>query len=100
MRSKLLLKEKFTDDDQNLVEMVAWKVLVSAKYPNGVRYRLVFIPAEMNRPAVLYDNHYPKGHHKHIDGTEEEYEFQNLDQVQQDFQEDVWLWKRKRSGNG
>jgi len=40
-------------------------------------------------PAVLYDNHHPKGHHRHIEGVEELYEFVDVDHLISDFMADV-----------
>jgi len=40
-------------------------------------------------PAVLYDNHHPKGHHRHIEGVEEPYQFMNVDRLIADFMVDV-----------
>ncbi len=39
--------------------------------------------------AVLYDNHHPKGHHRHLSGVEEPYQFLTVDQVLADFQTDI-----------
>jgi hypothetical protein len=41
------------------------------------RYRLVFmfIRSGEETPTILYDNHHPKGHHRHIGKHEEPYKF-------------------------
>jgi hypothetical protein len=56
---------------------------------SGVRYRLAFIRRGSVAPAVLYDNHSPKGHHHHIEGAEEPYRFVDLDRLILDFRKDV-----------
>lgn len=40
-------------------------------------------------PAVLYDNHHPKGHHRHYRQRTEPYEFLDIDRLLQDFRNDV-----------
>lgn len=40
-------------------------------------------------PAVLYDNHHPKGHHRHFRGIEAPYEFQGVDRLIEDFRADI-----------
>jgi hypothetical protein len=32
-----------------------------------------FVRREQENPAALYDNHPPKGHHRHVEGVEEGY---------------------------
>ena len=41
------------------------------------------------KPTVLYDNHSPKGHHRHVEGVEEPYSFSGIDQLLADFRTDV-----------
>jgi len=38
---------------------------------------------------VLYDNHHPKGHHRHIEGGEETYRFVDVDRLIEDFMANV-----------
>jgi hypothetical protein len=73
MGSKPVLRQRLVDEEGNILETVIWKVPVGPKAPEGVRYRLAFIPAGARKPAVLYDNHHPKGHHRHVRGVEEPY---------------------------
>jgi hypothetical protein len=54
-----------------------------------VRYRLAFVRRSEERPDVLYDNHSPKGHHRHVQGVEEPYNFSGIDQLLADFITDV-----------
>ena len=67
--------------------------------PEGVRYRLAFVPAGQREPAVLYDNHHPKGHHKHVDGAESPYEFTSILNLQIDFAEETARWKKRQRGS-
>ena|SRR5438309_1279921 len=96
MKARLLLRQKFTDEDGDLMEWVVWKVTTGPLYREGVRYRLAYIPREMVEPAVLYDNHHPKGHPKHLEDLEQPYHYSGIDQLLADFKNDVQLWKKTR----
>jgi hypothetical protein len=74
----VVLRERTTDEQGNLREMVIWRIEPNPRQPEGVRYRLALIRAGERSPAVLYDNH-PKGRHRHIEGVEELYKFVDLD---------------------
>jgi hypothetical protein len=97
MKAKLLLKRKFTDEQGGLFELVVWSVPHTRLYREGVRYRLAYIPDGRENPAVLYDNHHPKGHHKHLDKLEQPYEFSNIVQLIADFEHDV---RRRKHAKG
>jgi hypothetical protein len=84
-----VLREKKTDEQGNLREMVIWQVEPNRRQPEGIRYRLALILAGQKTPAVLYDNHHPKGHHRHIEGVEESYQFVDADRLIADFMADV-----------
>jgi hypothetical protein len=96
MGSKRILYRKVVDEEGNVLETVIWRVPVSAKAPEGVRYRLAFVPAGMREPAVLYDNHHPKGHHRHVEGVQEPYRFETVDKLVRDFKADVERVRRRR----
>jgi hypothetical protein len=89
MYGRLILREKVTDEHGNLREMVIWSVPMSPHQPEGVRYRLALVKAGEKKPAVLYDNHHPKGHHRHRSGIEEPYRFTDLGALIDDFMADV-----------
>ena len=88
-RAAVLLQEKTTDERGNLREMVIWRVPRSPQQPDGVRYRLALILVGDTKPTVLYDNHRPKGHHRHVAGTEEPYRFVDVGRLVADFLADV-----------
>ena len=44
MKARLLLKERLTVRENGFKELIVWGVTVSGKYPEGIRYRFVFIP--------------------------------------------------------
>lgn len=75
-RAELVLQEKVIDQDGDITELAIWKVPISARQ--------------------LYDNHHPKGHHRHIEGAEEPYEFIDVDKLVSDFEADVRRMKGKR----
>ena len=87
--AKLIIRQKWTDEQGNLYEIVLWKVKRNARHPEGVRYRLAFIRAGEEMPAILYDNHHPKGHHRHISGREEPYLFVTSTRLVADFLADA-----------
>lgn len=91
MRGKalVLLREKTTDELGNLREMVIWRVPPTPQQPDGVRYRLALIRPGDKRPTILYDNHHPKGHHRHFAGTEEPYRFVDVGRLIAEFLADV-----------
>ena len=97
MKASLLLKEKYTDGDGDLLDWVVWEVAPGPLYREGIRYRLAFIPQDFKMPAVLYDNHHPKGHHKHLEELEQPYLFVGVHQLLTDFEHDVNIWKKIRS---
>ncbi len=94
---KLLFHEKATDEEGNLFEAKIWRVPVSTRYREGIRYRLAFVACGEKSPAVLYDNHHPKGHHRHFGPIEEPYDFQDVDLLIEDFRRSIQRVKgRKR----
>ncbi len=93
-RARLALREKVTDDEGGITEAVIWQVPKSSAYPEGLKYRLAYIPPGMDEPAVLYDVHPGKGHHRHVVGREFPYEFRDVRQLRVDFEADVERMKR------
>jgi len=83
--AKLIIRQKWTDEKGNLYEIVLWRVERNARHPEGVRYRLAFIRTGEDVPAILYDNHHPKGHHRHIGRREESYTFVTANRLVADF---------------
>ena len=100
MGAILLRREKYVDADGDLVELVLWQVPRSAAYPDGIRYRLAFVLAETTKPAVLYDNHHPKGHHRHRGAAQIAYTFSTADELLVDFLADVHRAKVGRKEGG
>ena len=84
-RATLIERQKWTDERGNLFDLVLWRIERSARYPEGIRYRLAFIRSGEDAPAVLYDNHHPKGHHRHVGQSVESYDFRNAQRLVADF---------------
>ena len=102
VRATPVLREKVIDEEGNITELAIWQVPRTRRRPARVRYRLAFIRRGEATPAVLYDNHVPKGDHRHREGVEEPYEFRGVDQLIADFTADVQRltgepsWPRRR----
>ena len=92
-KAKLIHSFKLIDRVKGLMERKVWEVPQDEKNPDGIRYRLVYIPVGQESPAVLYDNHHPKGHHKHIDGLEIAYDYSEFENLLKDFRQDVEAFK-------
>jgi len=82
-------REKVIDEQGNIAELAIWKVPPTRQNLAGIRYRLAFVRRSERTPAVLYDWHPPKGHHRHVEGVEEPYDFVDVDQLLADFTADV-----------
>jgi hypothetical protein len=99
MGAILLGREKYVDADGDLVELPLWQVPRSAAYPDCIRHRLAFVLAGTPKSAVLYDNHHPRGHHRHPGPMQIVYPFATIDQLLGDFLADVQRAKvRRREG--
>jgi hypothetical protein len=88
-RATTVLREKIVDERGNILELVIWRVPTARHSPSGVRYRLAVVRRDDEKPVVLYDNHSPKGHHRHLEGIEQPYAFVGVDQLLADFMADV-----------
>ncbi len=89
MRARLIHSLKLIDEASGIEERKIWEVPKNEKNPDGIRYRLAYIPSGQKTPAVLYDNHHPKGHHKHIRGRQSAYAFVGVEKLLGDFRRDI-----------
>jgi hypothetical protein len=85
----ILLRRVKRVDTAGLVEIVLWRVPPTRANPDGLRYRVAFVRPGARTPAVLYDCHEPKGHHRHVEGVETVYHFVDVAQLGRDFTADV-----------
>ena len=97
MDAQLLLHERIIQPDGSLIEMKIWQVRKSSYYPLGVRYSLYLV--KEGRVLVGYDNHFPKGPHRHYGENEEEYEWVNIEKLIDDFKQDLKRDKHESKNN-
>lgn len=90
--SKLLQYSKQSEKDGVIIESKIYKVPVSDLYPEGIRYSLYYV--KYGKVIIGYDNHYPKGHHKHLHGIEYPYDFENISRLLEDFKKDRQEYER------
>ena len=84
--SKLITSLKYLEKEGGLVEIKIHEVPKSMMYPLGYRDSLYYL--KYGQVHVGYDNHYPKGPHKHLHCKEYSYDFAGVDQLMKDFFED------------
>ncbi len=84
MKAVLRFYSKDLYEDRFGVEMAIHDVGVSERYPRGVKYGLICFDQESDR-FVLFDNHYPKGPHIHIDNEEFKYKYLDEERLLEDF---------------
>ncbi len=88
-----IFHEKIRTVEGIVVEFTVWQVTRSAQYPEGFKYS--FFAVRNGVVLVGYDNHRPKGHHRHFRGKEETYEFAGLDKLRADFSSDLRKIRRQ-----
>ena len=86
-KAEKVLHEKIRTVEGIIVEFTVWRVTRSAWYPEGFKYS--FVAVREGVVLVGYDNHAPKGHHRHFERKEEPYEFRGLDELRADFRRDL-----------
>lgn len=85
-RASLLVATKLTLASGYIEEVKIWRVPVSEKYPEGIRYRMALVQGRTGHIALLYDNHWPKGPHVHAGRAETRYRFRSVERLLKDFQ--------------
>ena len=83
------MHRKLIHPNGHIEERVIWAVPESMQYPEGIRYRLVYVHRPGGEILALYDNHYPKGHHRHFLGAESAYVFLGMEKLMEDFANDI-----------
>jgi hypothetical protein len=94
-RAVLLQHDEVIDEEGWRLVVKIWKVPTSPTSPEGIDYSLALISPEGNR-VVGYDNHWPKGHHRHVTGEESPYTYRGIDGLIADFKADVSKARRRR----
>ncbi len=88
MQAELLLRERIELPSDAWVEMVIWRVPEPIKGSSHLyKYRLFY--GRDGKRIVGYDNERPKGDHRHIDGREEQVQFDTLDALLEEFLAEV-----------
>ena len=86
-KAELYPRRKLTDDAGNIREIVIWKVEPSAHTPCATgSFSCVLAIGAL---GSLYDNHPPKGHHRHIAGTQSAYPFETIAKLLRDFEASI-----------
>lgn len=94
-RAVLLQHDEVFDEQGWRLVVKIWKVPKSRTSPEGIDYSLALISPEGER-VVGYDNHWPKGHHRHVLGQEGPYSYRGIDRLIADFKADVSKVRRGR----
>ena len=87
MKARLIFYRKNIEPNGDIVEMRIWEVPSSKRGPSGLKYSLVYV--KEGKRIIGYDNAEGKGHHRHFKGREFVYDFRGVDNLIQDFYEDV-----------
>ena len=94
-RAVLLQHDEVFDEQGWRLVVKIWKLPKSRTSPEGIDYSLALISPEGER-VVGYDNHWPKGHHRHVLGQEGPYSYRGIDRLIADFKADVSKVRRGR----
>ena len=90
MKAKLRYYAKNNLHGRYIIELSIHEVGKSVKYPDGIKYGLIFKDLKTGS-FILMDNHHPKGPHIHVNDNEFSYSYVNDDQLIEDFQN--WVLK-------
>lgn len=93
-KATLVLHEKVLLRSGVIVETKIWKVFKDKRYADGFKYSLYAVRDA--QVLVGYDNHHPKGHHRHLGEREEPYSFSDLETLRNDFKADLEVELAKR----
>ena len=93
--AKPILRSKIIHSNGDIEELVIWKLPEKTKdFPLGIKYRLYYGTSD-GKCLVRYDNEKGKGDHKHILGKEYPYKFKSVEQLIQDFINDINKLKKR-----
>ena len=71
-----------------IMEVKIYRVPVSRRNRDGYRFRCFMVEPISGQEVVGYDNHWPKGSHRHSGGKEEPYAFKDIETLLDDFKRD------------
>lgn len=94
MSSTLLYRSKLTlvHESSKMVgkcEIKIWKIDDPKSYPQGIKYSMFCVESATGKIIVGFDNHFPKGPHKHIGEIETPYDYVDEEMLVEDFWEEV-----------
>lgn len=92
MSAILLRRQYIPIDDKSAVHIVIWEVdpaVLASQH--CYKYRLAYVHSE--RCVLRYDNEAGKGDHKHIGSKEYAIVFTSIEQLVNDFMDDVMMLK-------
>jgi hypothetical protein len=69
----------------HIMEVKVYKVPASKQNPLGYRFGCFMVDATSGEEIVGYDNHWPKGSHRHFGKKEEPYLFKDIQTLLDDF---------------
>lgn len=92
MKAREIFDRRVIITKNTFAELVVWEVPKSVSGSiHHYKYRLAFI--HNGKSVVRYDNEAGKGDHKHIEKDEQSYIFEDVDQLINDFSEDIRRWQ-------
>jgi len=85
----LIYREKFIYADGAIREMVLWQLPEkTTDRPHGLKYRLYY-GLDDGSCLIRYDNESGKGDHKHVEGREDPFRFQDVESMVADFLQEI-----------
>ena len=94
MKAVLVLHDKYTRPNGNVVEMKSWKVPTAKDKPHGYKYSLVYLAK--GKRIIGYDNAEGKDNHRHFKGKEGPYNFRGVTALINDFYTDIKEFERSK----
>jgi len=86
--AELIRRQKSVFSDGAILEVVIWRVPQPVEgSAHSYKYRLYY--GREGQRIVGYDNERPKGDHRHLDGVEEAYTFNTVEDLMRDFLADI-----------
>ena len=79
MIKAIIPKRRIVTEQNNIIEIVAWRIPKSKSYPEGIKYSLTFV--HENKRTIAFDNFNNEGHHKHYLNKKEAYKFKSLEET-------------------
>jgi len=87
-RAERLLHQKLVSASGLIHAISVWRVPRSERYPEGLRYRLALVDSKTGSVLLLFDNHWPKGHHVHRGTKEHPHPFVSLEHLVREFRKE------------